>query len=110
MQRRNEGHFLADIDGAIRRIQAYTAEGERAFRDNEMIQDAVMRQLGIIGEAVSHLSQETKSQAPEIPWRDIVDARNFLIHAYALVDLDAVWDTVQELEALREAANRISST
>lgn len=109
MQRRSEEHFLADIAEAINRIDSYTAEGETTFRENQMIQDAVIRQLGIIGEAVAHLSQETTSKAPEIPWREIVDARNFLIHAYALVDLDVVWNTVQELGALRDAVNRLSS-
>lgn len=110
MQRRREQHFLADILDAIHRIETYTAEGEASFHENQMIQDAVMRQLGVIGEAVTHLSQDTKAKAPEIPWRDIVDARNFLVHGYAMVDLDAVWDTVQELDMLREAVKRLSSS
>lgn len=75
-----------------------------------MIQDAVIRQLGIIGEAANHLSSETRAKASEIPWRDVVGTRNFLIHAYAIVDLDAVWDTVQELGTLREAVNRLSQS
>jgi len=106
---RNEHQFLADIGQAVDRIDTYTAEGEAAFHASEIIQDAVIRQLGIIGEAASHLTAETKKKADEIPWRKIVATRNFLIHAYALVDLDAVWDTVQELEALREAVRKLSS-
>lgn len=110
MQPRNERQFLADIAQAVDRIETYTSAGEATFHDNEMIQDAVIRQLGIIGEAARHLSKETKDLAPEIPWRDVVDTRNFLIHAYALVDLDAVWDTVQELGTLKEAIDRLSSS
>lgn len=94
---------------AIDRIEGYTTDGETVFRENEMIQDAVIRQLGIIGEAARHLSDETKARAPEIPWRDVVDTRNFLIHAYALVDLAAVWDTVRELETLKNAVKKLSS-
>lgn len=108
MQRRSEHHFLVDIGEAVNRIQRYTAEGEEAFRASEIIQDAVIRQLGIIGEAATHLSAETRERASQIPWRKIVATRNFLIHAYALVDLDAVWDTVQELEELKEAVKRLS--
>ena len=109
MQPRDERQFLADIGQAIDRIQAYIVDGETAFHENKMIQDAVIRQLGIIGEAANHLSSETKAKAPEIPWRDVVDTRNFLIHAYALVDLAAVWDTVQELESLKLSVQKLSS-
>ena len=109
MQRRSERQFLADITEAIDRIETYTAEGEVAFRESTLIQDAVIRQLGIIGEAATHLSEETRGQAPEVPWRKVIATRNFLVHAYAMVDLTAVWDTAQDLHTLKEAVRRLST-
>ena len=57
---------------------------------------AIIRQLGIVGEAVSKLSPEFRSAHPEIPWRDIIAMRNILIHAYRHVDLDKVWVAVSQ--------------
>lgn len=109
MPPRTERQFLSDIKEAIDRIETYTAGGEDAFLGSHLIQDAVIRQLGIIGEAAMHLSEATKAKAPDVPWRQVVGTRNFLIHAYANVDLAVVWDTVQELDDLREAIRRLSS-
>jgi len=60
-----------------------------------MVIDAVVRNLEIIGEAAKNLSKETKSQYPEIPWREMADMRNKLIHEYFGVDLDIVWKTIK---------------
>jgi uncharacterized protein with HEPN domain len=51
--------------------------------------------IEIVGEAASRISEETRQQAPQMPWQDIVSMRNRLIHAYFDVDLDRVWDTVE---------------
>jgi uncharacterized protein with HEPN domain len=56
----------------------------------------VVKDIEIIGEAASKISDECRKQYPQIPWRDIKDIRNYLIHAYCKVDFDQVWSTVQD--------------
>lgn len=52
--------------------------------------------IGIIGEAASNLSDELREQNPQIPWRQIIGMRNFLIHAYFSLDLDILWATATQ--------------
>jgi uncharacterized protein with HEPN domain len=83
-------HILAAID----RIQSYT-EGKtrKAFMSTPMMQDAVIRQLEIIGEATKKVSAATRKKHPDVPWKDMAGMRDRLIHEYFGVDLKAVWDT-----------------
>jgi uncharacterized protein with HEPN domain len=67
-----------------------------------MIQDAVIRNLEVIGEAVKHLPPDLRRRHPEVPWRSITALRNVLIHEYFGVDLEIVWRVVQRrLPALK---------
>ena len=89
--------YLRHIRDAILQIQEYVrGVDESEFRDDEILQDALIRQLSIIGEAAGQLSDETRRQAPSVPWTDIYGMRNKLVHDYFGVDLDAAWDTVQK--------------
>jgi uncharacterized protein with HEPN domain len=63
---------------------------------NYLVQDGVIRQIEIIGEATKRLSKETKENHSDIPWKDIAGMRDKLIHDYFGVDIDAVWDTVKK--------------
>ena len=63
--------------------------------ESGIIQDAVIRQLAIIGEASKHISKELKNEI-ELPWKDIASMRDRLIHAYFGVNLDEVWKTIKE--------------
>ena len=65
-----------------------------SYKDVQL-QDAVIRRIEVIGEAVRSLSEETKSLFPDLPWQDMADMRNFLIHQYGDVDPSIVWDTVE---------------
>ncbi len=109
MRIRTDRMYLQHILDAIGRIEQYvTGLNEEAFEREELIQDAVIRQLEVIGEAARHLSSEVRGSYPEIPWRDIVGMRNKLIHDYLGVDIGLVWVTVQEdLPMLREQVQRV---
>jgi len=71
-----------------------TITKEDFFQDVD-IQDAIVRRLEIIGEAVRNLPPDLKARHPDIPWQDIADMRNKLIHEYFEVDVELVWDVVQ---------------
>ena len=82
--------YLRHILDAIRRVERYVSAGREAFLADPMPQDAVLRQLEVIGEAVKRLSAATRQEHPEIPWREIAGMRDVLIHQYFAVDLDQV--------------------
>lgn len=89
--------YLDDILESIRYIEDYTKGMDRAdFFKNHATQDAVMRRLGIIGEATKKISNEFKSAYPSIPWREMAGMRDVLIHEYSGVDLGRVWRTVKK--------------
>lgn len=108
----NEQSFLKDILEAIHRIQSYTEDmNYDAFQSDTKTQDAVMRNLEIIGEATKQLSETMRQQAPHIPWRNIARMRDKLIHHYFGVNLDIVWQVIQnDLPPLMTAINGMLTT
>jgi uncharacterized protein with HEPN domain len=91
--------YLEHILEALERIQQYTA-GKSAFdfMADTLLQDAVLRNLGILGEAAHRLLTEAPDYAkshPEIPFAKIYATRNLIIHAYDEVDMEIVWNLVQ---------------
>jgi len=87
---------------AIGRIRRYVGRKSRtAFLRSALLQDAVIRNIEIVGEAAGRVSTETTTRTPEIPWREIVGMRHRLIHGYLEVNLDTVWQVVErDLPAL----------
>jgi len=92
-----DADYLNHVLGAISSIESYTVDGEAAFMRDRRTQDAVIRNLEVIGEAVNKLSPDLQAAHPEIPWADIVGMRNRLIHGYLTVDLNIVWSTVKQV-------------
>jgi uncharacterized protein with HEPN domain len=87
--------YLNHIVDAIKRIESYTGKGKEAFFQESIIQDAVIRNLEVIGEAVKNLSSTLRTQHPEIPWSQIAGMRDVLIHVYFGVRLQTVWNAVE---------------
>ena len=76
--------------------------------DNYLVQDGVIRQIEIIGEATKKLSTGIRERYSEIPWKDIAGMRDKLVHDYFGVDLAAVWDTVKkDIPALKSRLGNI---
>jgi uncharacterized protein with HEPN domain len=94
--------YLIDIAECIHRIESYTHGGRDQFLQSTMIQDAVIRNFEIMGEAAKQLSQDFKEANPDVPWRRIGGFRDVLIHAYHRVRLDEVWVYVEGLSELKQ--------
>ena len=88
--------YLRHIADAGEKIGVYTSGGRVRFLAESHWQDAVIRQLEIIGEATKKLSETTRNQNPDIPWRRIAGMRDILIHDYFRVDLLAPWEVSQK--------------
>jgi uncharacterized protein with HEPN domain len=91
-----DSESLIDIERATQRILRYTSSSDRTdLETNDEKVSAILYQITIIGEATKRLSQEFRQQHPEIPWREIAGMRDILVHEYDQVDLEVVWDVVQ---------------
>ena len=78
-------------------IQDYVSETSReAFLGNIQLQDSVIRRLEIIGEAAGRVSRQIREENPDIPWSKMRGMRNWVIHRYDDIDMDLVWDTVEQ--------------
>jgi len=93
---KNDILYLSNILECINKIESYTVEGKNVFFSNPMIQDAVIRNFEIIGEATKRLSKELKDNNPEIKWRQIAGFRDILIHDYMSINLNRVWLVVED--------------
>lgn len=102
--KRDDTVYLRHILDAIAKTQSYLLDIDAAsFLANSLVQDGVIRQIEIVGEAARHLSAELRSQHAQVPWADIAGMRDKLIHDYFGVDLDKVWLTaVEDLPVLQE--------
>ncbi len=105
--RRDDRIRLADIQLAARQIGTYIADGEQPFLDSRMAQDAVIRQLEIIGEAAGHVSEGLRSEHPDVPWRAMRGFASFSKHEYWRVDVRQVWNAALECESIHAAIGRI---
>jgi uncharacterized protein with HEPN domain len=97
MSIRTDVELLEDIITSIERIESYCGNlNYSEFLKDSKTQDAIIRNIEIIGEAVGRLSNELKDKYPEIPWNNIKGTRNRLIHDYSGVNLDILWNIVKD--------------
>jgi len=88
--------YLWDIREAAQLIHTFTrGENRTSFEQNRMLQMALAKSLEIIGESSRKVAPETRDAHPEIPWRKMVGLRNLLVHEYFRIDLDVIWDIVE---------------
>ena len=105
---KNDLLYLSNIQECIEAIESYTLDGKNIFMQTRMIQDAVIRNFEIIGEATKRLSPEFRAKYSEVPWRRIAGLRDVLIHDYLRVDLAEVWGiVVNDLPSLKIAIDNI---
>lgn len=81
---------------------------EPQFLNTQMLQDACERCIEVVGEAAGSVSEAFRGSHPNVPWKELKDMRNILIHQYGAVDLQIVYDTIQNdlppiIIALKEA-------
>ena len=88
--------YLSNIVECISQIEQYVVDGREEFFRNRMVQDAVIRNFEVIGEAVKRLSMELRQENGDIPWRQMAGFRDVLIHDYLRVDVAEVWVVVEQ--------------
>jgi uncharacterized protein with HEPN domain len=109
---KDDSVYLRHILDAINKIESYISVGHDAFLLDSHWQDAVIRQLEIMGEATKRVSEGLRSRYPDIPWKRVAGLRDVLIHDYFGVDLEMVWEIAKthlpqlkpEVEAILSAA------
>ena len=101
--------YIQDILESIEAIEEYVQfTTEDQFYKNRQLQDAVLRRLEIIGEAVKNLDEDFKNRYPEIPWKKIAGLRDVLIHEYFGVSLKRIWRVIKiDLVDLKFKISRI---
>jgi uncharacterized protein with HEPN domain len=104
MAHRDDDVYLLHIRDAAAKIEEYLqGVGHDEFCKNSLMQDGVVRQIAIIGEAAKRLSKEMREKHADVPWGSMVGMRNKLIHDYMGVDCESVWKTAkQDVPLLKE--------
>lgn len=95
--KRRDTEFLRDIMEAMQRVISYTKNSSyEEFMDDTKTQDAVLRNIEVIGEATKGLSTSFKKSHPAVPWRDMSGMRDKVIHHYFGINYDIVWNVAKE--------------
>ena len=109
MSERKDVDLIQDIAESMSRIISYTRNMEYdEFKKDKKTQDAVIRNIGIMGEATKALSEKVRKDNANIPWKNVAGTRDKLIHNYFGVNIDIIWNIVQdEIPSLLPEIERI---
>lgn len=109
MSKRGDREFILDMILACNKILEYTKDlSYEDFCKKDIVIDAVVRNIEILGEAAKAISDNLKDKYPEVEWREIARTRDKIIHFYFGVDLSIIWDIVMlDLPNLRNKLERI---
>ncbi len=109
MKQSDDLALLGDVLDSILRIESYINEVDKdIFLENFMMQDAVMHQIEIIGEASNSISDKFQEDQPGLPWTQMRAIRNKIVHDYRGINLHIIWETVQsDLPALKLKVRKI---
>jgi uncharacterized protein with HEPN domain len=89
-------HFIKDIKQCCEKVMRYTESMDfKDFQSNEIIYDAVIRNLEIIGEAAKNIPEHIRSSYPKVEWRKVSGLRDILIHTYFSIDNVILWDIIK---------------
>lgn len=100
--------YLAQILERAQLIDEFTGRDRARFLGDRMVQEAVLHQLTIIGEAAKRIDEDYRSAHPDIPWRGLSGLRDVLVHQYEGVDAARVWDAIErELPAIRSSIDAL---
>lgn len=95
--KKEDGIYLEHVLAALNKITEYIADkNEEDFLKDSLVQDAVIRQFEVIGEATKRVSKEFKEKHTALPWKEMAGMRDILIHDYIDVDIFMVWKTATE--------------
>lgn len=95
MKNKDDRWYLLHIVDALTKVERYTQSGKEKFLTETLIQDAVIRNFEITGEAVKNISEEMRRKHPAVDWSGMAGFRNILIHQYFGIDLENVWEITQ---------------
>lgn len=99
--------YLEHILEAVKRIRSYAAGGKAELLADVKTQDAVIRNLQVLGEAAKRVSPSTASAHPDVPWRQMAGMRDRVVHDYFGVSLEIVWDVIENhLELVEREVRR----
>ncbi len=107
--KRHYSLFVKDILDCINKIQEFVGDMDyKQFKENDLVNSAVIRKLEIIGEASKNIPDFIREKYPEIPWKDMARMRDKIIHFYFGVDYEIVWKVIKErLPELKEKIERV---
>ena len=108
---KNDLMFMRHMNDSVNLIVEFTKDkGYNDFITNIMMREAVIRQIGIIGEAANRLSKDFKKDYPDIEWIKIIGMRNRVVHDYFGINFRIVWETIQNrIPTLKEFTNKFIS-
>ena len=93
--RRDEAYLLDILLSARRALKYVDGLNWEEFETDELVQDAVIYPLEIMGEAAGRISEDFRDSHPDIPWHKVIGIRNRLIHEYFQINRKTVWDTIK---------------